>query len=156
MDGYDATKLLMPCCTTVLFFCRISLICRQLRLNSLFLCSSVRMAESGCFWFVAQNWKISPQNDHLLLRIEELNRKIILSLPTELIVRAVLIIYSDSWAVCLFISPLVPLSPLVGLRPPSNSFILSFRLTITVHLCLLLFRTQLQKAFSHYAVALPL
>ena len=32
--------------------------------------------------------------------------------------------------VCLFISPSVPLRPLVGLRPSSNSFILSFCLTI--------------------------
>ena len=48
---------------------------------------------------------------------------IILSLLTDLIERSVLIICSDSWVVCLFISPLVLLRPLVGLRPPSNFFI---------------------------------
>ena len=47
-----------------------------------------------------------------------------------------------------------PLRLVVGLRSPSNSFILSSRLTITLHLYLLLFRTQLQKAFSANAGAL--
>ena len=50
-------------------------------------------------------------------------------MPTDLIEHSVSSNCSDSRLICLFISPLVPLSPVVGLRPPSNSFILSFRLT---------------------------
>ena len=95
---------------------------------SLFLCVK---ANFGCSQFAVQNWKIPPQNGKLLLRCEKVNSKIILSLQIELIKCSVLIIYSDAWVICLDISPLVPLRPLVGLRPPSNSFILSFRLTIT-------------------------
>ena len=57
--------------------------------------------------------------------MEELNRQIKLSLRIELNERSVLIIYSASWVVCMFISPLAPLRPLVGLRPPSNPFIFS-------------------------------
>ena len=41
-------------------------------------------------------------------------------------------------------------------RPPSNSFILSFHLTIALHLFLLMSKTQLQKAFSLNAGALSL
>ena len=63
-------------------------------------------------------------------RIVEWNRRIILSLPTDLIEHSLSSICSDSRLICLFISPLVPLRPVVGLRPPSNSFILSFRLTM--------------------------
>ena len=44
-------------------------------------------------------------------RILELNSKIILFLPIDRIHDQVLIIYSDCWVVCLFISPLVPLRP---------------------------------------------
>ena len=63
-------------------------------------------------------------------RIVDLNRKIILFLPTDLIEDSVIIICCDLKVVCQFISPLAPLRPVVGLRPPSNSFILSFRLTM--------------------------
>ena len=56
----------------------------------------------------------------------------ILSLPTELIERSVLNICRDSRIICLFLSPLVLLRPLVGLRPPSrNWLILSLCLSIT-------------------------
>ena len=64
-------------------------------------------------------------------RIVDLNRKIILFLPTDLIEDSVIIICCDLKVVCQFISPLAPLRPVVGLWPPSNSFILSFHLTIT-------------------------
>ena len=71
-------------------------------------------------WFVAQNWRIPPQNGNLLLRFEKLNSKIILSLRIELIERSILIVHSDSWIFCRIISPLVPMSPLVGLQSPSK------------------------------------
>ena len=63
-------------------------------------------------------------------RIFEWNRILILSLPTDLIEGSVLRICSDSRLICLFISPLALLRPVVGFRPPSNCFILSFRLTM--------------------------
>ena len=84
---------------------------------SLFLCGKV---DFGCSSFVVQNWRIPPQNGNLLLRIEALHGIIILSLRVELNERSVLIIHSDSWIFWLIISPLVPLRPLVGLRPPSR------------------------------------
>ena len=93
---------------------------------SLFLCKKVH---SGYCWFVFQNWRIPSQNGNLLIGLEEFKIKINLSLRFKLNERSVLIIHYDSWIFCLIISSLVPLSPLVGLRPPSNSFILSFRLT---------------------------
>jgi hypothetical protein len=75
-------------------------------------------------------------------RIEESNTIIVLSLSTDRLELPVLSIYSDSTLVCLFICAslslflgcsvsLVLMRPLVGLRPPSNSFLLSFRLTMT-------------------------
>ena len=79
--------------------------------------------DSGCSRFLAQNWRIPLQNGNLFLRLKVLNSKINLSLPIELIESSGLIIYSNSWIVCLFISRLGPSRPLVGLRPPSNSFI---------------------------------
>ena len=85
----------------------------------------------GCSWFVVRNLRITPQNDYLLPRSDALHRIIILSLRIEPIERSVLIIRSGSGIFCLIISPLVPLSPWVRLRPPSNSFILSLCLTIT-------------------------
>ena len=94
---------------------------------SLLLCAN---ADSGCFWFVVQNWRIPPQNGNLLFRTEALHGIIILSLPVEQIERSVLRICSQSKLICLFISPLVPLRPSVDLQPPSNSFILSFPLTM--------------------------
>ena len=115
----------------------------------------------GRYGFVVQNWRIPPQNGNLLLRFEELNSKVNLSLRIELIERSALIIYTDFWAVCLFISPLVPLHPVVGLRPPSNSFKefpwFSHSASLCLlRLCLILSKTQLQKAFSLYAGALSL
>ena len=85
----------------------------------LFLCAKV---DFGCSWFVVQNWEIPSENGNLLFGFDKLNSKIMLSLSTELIERSVLLIVicSDSWIVFVFISPLVPLSPLVGLRPPSK------------------------------------
>ena len=113
--------------------------------------------DSGrCWSVVVPSWRMPPQNGNLLLRFEELNSKINLLLRMVPIERSILMMHSDSWIFYLITSPLVPLRPLVGLRPPSNSFILPFHLTITLHLCLLLFRTQLQKAFSLYAGALSL
>ena len=84
---------------------------------SLFLCAKV---DFGCCWFVVQNRKIPSDNGNLLLRFEELTSKIILSLPIDRIECLVLNSHSDSWVVCLFISPLIPLRPVVGLRPPSK------------------------------------
>ena len=102
------------------------LLCHQLRLKSLFLCTN---ANAGCVWFVVQNWRILPQNGNLLLRIEALHGVIILSLQIELIQRSVLIIHSDSWVVCLFISPLVPLGLLQkflhSVIPPHYAFFIS-------------------------------
>ena len=86
--------------------------------------------DSGHCWFVSQNRRIPLQNGNLLFRIEVLHGIIILSLRIKLIERSVLIIHSDSWIFSLISCPLVPLRPVVGLRPPSNSFILAFRLTI--------------------------
>ena len=96
----------------------------------------------SCFSFVLECWlwsflirrrsklKNSSTKWQSPWKIVELHRTIILSLPTELIEHSVLTIYSDSCEVCLFISPLVPLRPLVGLRPFSNAVIISFRLTM--------------------------
>ena len=142
---------LLSSCPVLVDFLWFLIHCILNLFTSLFPCAK---AEFGCYSFLVQNWKIPAWNGNLLLRFEELNNKIILSLPTVLIHRLVLIICCDSKVVCQFISPLVPLRPLVGLRPSSNSLILSFHLTITLHLCLLLFRTQLQKACSLYAVTL--
>ena len=76
MKGCDATKLLIPCCTTVLFFCRISLICGQLRLNSLFLCSSVRMLTLVVFDSLFKIGEILHKMDISLknYRVEQLNQ----------------------------------------------------------------------------------
>ena len=93
---------------------------------SLFLCAKVDFV---CCWFVVQNRKLPSENGNLLLRFEELNSNIILSLPIDRIECSVLNSHSDSWVVCLFKSVLVPLRPVVGLRPPSK--IPSFYLTIT-------------------------
>ena len=95
---------------------------------SLLLCVKV---DFGCYQFVVQRWRIPLQNGYLLLSIAALHGIIILSLWIELIERSVVIIHSDSWIFCLIISPLVKLRLLVGLRPPSNSFIISFCLTLT-------------------------
>ena len=108
---------------------------------SLLLCRS-KLAISSTKWQSLNNCRVG-QNNHSLL-------------PTDLIEDSVLIICCDLKVVCQFISPLVPLRPLVGLRPSSNSFILSFRLTITLHLYRLLLRTQLQKAFSPNAITVSL
>ena len=63
-------------------------------------------------------------------RIVEWNRTIILSLPTDLIEHSVSSICCDSRVVRQFITPLVPLRPVVGLRLPSNSFILPASLSV--------------------------
>ena len=63
-------------------------------------------------------------------RVDDLNRAIILPLPTDLIERPVLGICDDSWILPLIISPLVPLRPLVALRPALTSSIRSLHLTI--------------------------
>ena len=73
------------------------------------------MKSTRC-WFVAQHWRIPLPHGNLLPRFEELNNKTILSLPTKLIEHLFLIISSNSWIFCLFLSPLVPLYPLVSLR----------------------------------------
>ena len=133
----DATKWLIPCCTTILFFLSnffdLSLTAFELSVSSL-LCANT---DSNCFWFVVQNWKIPPQNGNLLLRIETLHGIIILSLRIELIERSVLLIHCDCWICSLTISPLVPLNPVVGLRPPSiiNSLCNAASLTLCISLC---------------------
>ena len=87
--------------------------------------------DSGRCWFVVENWRILPRNGNLLLRIEDLNGIIILSLPNALLEGSVLIIYSDSWICFLIISPLVPLHPsassefLHSLTPPHYSCCIS-------------------------------
>ena len=88
--------------------------------------------------------KSFPPNGNLFLRIEGLHGIIILSLRIELIERSVLSIHSESWIFRLIISLLVPLCPLVGLRPPSNFFIYSVSLPV-------LSEKQLQKAFFLHA-----
>ena len=111
--------LLYTCPILVEFLWSLIYCIRNLSI-SLFSCAKT---EFGCCWFVVQNWMFPPQNGNPLFRFEELNSKINLSLRIEPNERSVLIIYSDSGIVCLFISSLVPLRPLVGLRPPSNVFI---------------------------------
>ena len=74
---------------------------------------------------VSKNWSIPLQNGNLLLRIAELNRRISLCLPDEMIFPWVVVIYSDSWIfVCWSVNPClsstISLRPLVGLRPPSR------------------------------------
>ena len=66
----------------------------------------------------------------------------------------VLIILGNSSVIYLFIALLIPLRPLVGLRPPSKipSSCYSASLYL-LHLCLLLSNTPFQKAFSHNAGA---
>ena len=121
---------------------------------SLLLCVKV---DFGCSWFVVQNWRFSPEKGNLLLRFEAFHWIIILSLPTNRVEPSVLIIHSDSWIFSLINSFLVPLRPLVGLRPPSKipSFSHSASLSL-LHFCLALYKTQLQKAFSLHAGALSL
>ena len=75
-------------------------------------------------WLVVQNWRIFLLNGNLLLSIEALHWIIILSLRADLVERSVLIISSHSWIFWLVLSSLIPLCPLVGFQPPSNSFIL--------------------------------
>ena len=99
--------LLYHCPVFLSNFFDLSLTAFELSVSAL-LCAN---ADSDCFWFVVQNWRIPPQNGNLLLRIEDLNGIIILSLPNALLEGSVLIIYSDSWVFRLIISPLVPLRP---------------------------------------------
>ena len=93
-------------------------------------------------------------------RTEESNRTIILPLLNDLIERALssqhLRRFSGILSVHLCLSSTVPLRPLVGLRHPSNSFVLSLHLTIPSVSLSVLPRTQLQRVFSLYAGALPL
>ena len=109
----------------------------------------------GYSWCVVQNWRISLKNGNLFLRFEQLQHKINLFLPTELIEGLVLIIHCYSCIICQFISSLVPLCPLVGLRPPSKirSFSHSASLSL-LRLCLTLSLTQHQTSFSLNAGAL--
>ena len=98
----------------------------QLTKTSKHLCSTFRWSLLLC----RSKLTISSTKWQSPWRIVEWNRRIILSMPTDVIEHSVSSISSDSMLICLFISLLVPLRPLVGLRPPSNSFILSFRLTM--------------------------
>ena len=85
---------------------------------------SLRRFSVHCLFILSKpvfhKFKNSFTNGYILLRIEALVSAIILSLQIELIERSGRIIYSDSWVVCLFISPLIPLRPLVCVRPSSK------------------------------------
>ena len=64
MKGCDATKLLVPCCSTVLILPNFFDLSSTAFEFSLFVCSN---AESGRFSFVVtQNWIILPQTGNLL------------------------------------------------------------------------------------------
>ena len=122
--------------------------CRQVLLN--FLWSFVRtltlvVVDSSCFEMEECLHKMAIS----FLDLKELHNKINLSLPTTLIQRSNLIIQCNSSVVCLSLSLLIPLHPLVGLRPPSKipSFCHSASLWL-LYLFLLLSKTQFQKAFS--------
>ena len=106
------------------------------------------------YCFAVRNWRIPSQNGILLEFSSWLNNHAFLANWTDWGLSSYYCGHSK--VARQFISLLVPLRPAVGLWPPANSCILSFRLTITLNLCLLLFRTQLQKAFSLYAGALSL
>ena len=137
-------------------FCRFSLISHQLPSKSL--CLSVPPCE-GWFWMFlirCSKLKNSSTKWQSPWRIVELNSKIIVSLPIDRIECSVLIIYSDSWIFCLFISPLDLLRPLVGLRPPSKSFVLSLCLSIPAVSLSVTSKTQHQNTFSLNAGALSL
>ena len=139
-------EMLIPCCK-LSCSCRNSSICHQLPLKSLYF--SIRLCEGWLWLFLRRRSKLnnssrkwqSPAKNWI---VEQLNRIIILSLSIELIECWVLIICCDTWIICLFISLLVPLRPLVGLRPPSK--IPSF--SHSVSLCLILSKTQHLVAFS--------
>ena len=99
-------------CPVLVDFAWFLINCNKNLSSSLFSCAKV---DFGCSWFVVQNWKNPLWNGNVLLRFEEFNNKIILSLPTGLIQRSALIIECHSSILCLFLSPLVLLRPLVGL-----------------------------------------
>jgi hypothetical protein len=93
--------------------------------------------DSGRSWFVVQSWRTALQNGNLL---EECP-----SWRDEFFFPCKMTWFAHQWwsfartlgyFVCcsghLCLSSIVPLRPLVGLRPPSNSFIMSFRLTMPV------------------------
>ena len=157
-------EILIPCCTTVLFFCRISLMCGELPLNSLrsFVSTLVLVV-------VDSSWSKIEECLHKIAISSmnwESNRRIILSLSTDLTELSVLNICSDSTLFSLFICAslslfldcsffLVPLCPWIGLRPPSNSYILSLCLSITTaSLCDPVQNTTTGYILSLYAGAL--
>ena len=119
VKGYDAMKywslvilLCFSCRFSFIFFNFIRTLCICLFLGA--------KVDYACSWLVVQNWWIPSQNGKPLLRIEALHGIVILSMPINRIERSVLMIPSDSWVVCLIISPSLLLRPVVGLRPPSK------------------------------------
>ena len=125
--------------------CQISLIFHQLLLNHL--CCFVRtftlvVVDSSSF----KMDEFFHQMAISFIDLKNLNSKINLSLPIDLIERSVLIIPCNCWVVCLSISPLVPLRPLVGLRPPLTFFVISLHLTMPTVSLSVLSKTQLQEA----------
>ena len=87
------------------------------------LCFSVALCKCYLWSFLIRRWKLKNASTKWQppSQFGALHVIFMVSLRRELIQRLVLIIHSDEWIFSLIVSPLVPLRPLVGLRPPSKN-----------------------------------